>query len=45
MTDSPDPGAKPYYVVTEEQLDSIPNLVDILISISNSIVSKKKKTK
>ena len=43
--DSPYPGAKPYYVVTEEQLDSIPNLVDILISISNSIVSKKKKTK
>ena len=40
--DYPYPGAKLYYVVTEEQLDSIPNLVQILLSISRSLPAKKK---
>ncbi len=41
--DAPYPGAKMYYVVAEEQLDSLPNLIDILISIASAIPLKKKK--
>ena len=35
--DSPYPGAKPYYVVSEEQLDSISDLPTILFAIAQSI--------
>lgn len=42
--DSPYPGAKSYYVVAEEQLDSLPNLVDVLLSIASSIPVKKKRS-
>ena len=35
--DSPYPGAKPYYVVSEEQLDSISDLPTILCAIAQSI--------
>lgn len=37
-TDSPYPGAKPYYVVSEEQLSSLTHLPKILFEISKSII-------
>lgn len=41
--DSPYPGAKPYYVITEEQLDTIQDLPEILFRISSSLPAKKVK--
>lgn len=42
---SPYPGAKPHYIVDEEQLFSIENLPEILSAISDSLPKKVKKTK
>jgi len=42
--DAPYPGAKPHYVVGEEQLDSLADLPNILIAIARSFPPKKKKT-
>lgn len=39
--DSPYPGAKPYYVVSEEQLESIEDLPNILFKIGYSLPNKK----
>lgn len=39
----PYPGAKPYYVVGEDQLSSIEDLSDILFAIADSLPAKKKK--
>lgn len=36
--DSPYPGAKPHYVISEEQYDSLPNLPFILTEISKSLL-------
>lgn len=43
--DSPYPGAKPHYVVSEEQLDSIAKLPHILFEIAKSLPEKKPKKK
>lgn len=40
--DSPYPGAKPHYVVDEEQLDSLTTLPNILIEIAKSLPEKKR---
>lgn len=39
------PGSKPYYVVAEEQLTSIPELVRILHAIAAALPAKKSKHK
>ncbi len=39
--DSPYPGAKPYYVISEEQLESLAYLPNILLAISKSLPEKK----
>ncbi len=41
---SPYPGAKPHYVLSEEQLSSLSQLPQILFSISQSLPEKKKKS-
>ena len=43
--DTPYDGAKPHYVVEEEQLSTIDNLSDILLAIAKSIPAKKAKKK
>jgi DNA transformation protein and related proteins len=43
--DAPYPGAKPHYVVSEEQLDSINTLPSILFEIAKSLPTKKLKKK
>ena len=43
--DAPYPGARPHYVVAEDQLSSIEDLPDILLDISKSLPAKKKKVK
>lgn len=43
--DSPYPGAKPHYVVEEDQLSKIEELPGILLDISKSLPAKKKKAK
>ncbi|MFZ1549157.1 MAG: TfoX/Sxy family protein [Microgenomates group bacterium] len=42
---SPYPGAKPHYVLSEEQLSSLSQLPQILFSIAKSLPEKKKKLK
>ena len=42
-TDAPYPGAKPHYVISEEQLDTLSHLPLILFSIAKSLPAKKKK--
>ncbi len=42
---SPYPGAKPHYVLSEEQLSSLSKLPQILLSIAQSLPEKKKKPK
>ena len=37
----PYPGAKPYYVVAEDQLDTMEYLVSILLAIADSLPEKK----
>lgn len=37
------PGSKPYYVVTEDQLDTIEDLPSILVDIAASLPAKKPK--
>lgn len=39
----PYPGAKPHYIVDEEQLSTIENLPDILLAIAESLPLPKKK--
>lgn len=39
----PYPGAKPYYVIEEEQLSTLERLPAILLDIANSLPAKKKK--
>ena len=39
--DSPYPGAKPHYIVSEEQLDSIATLPNILFGIATSLPAKR----
>jgi TfoX/Sxy family transcriptional regulator of competence genes len=39
----PYPGAKPYYLVEETQLSTLPNLSAILFAIANALPDKKKK--
>lgn len=41
----PYPGAKPHYIVTEEQLSDLTDLADILLGIAKSLPAKKPKTK
>ncbi|MFA7302774.1 MAG: TfoX/Sxy family protein [Candidatus Paceibacterota bacterium] len=41
----PYPGARPHYIVTEEQLSQIDDLREILINISAALPEKKKKHK
>ncbi len=43
--DEPYPGAKPHYLVEEDQLSKISNLSGILLDISDSLPEKKKKIK
>ncbi len=43
--DEPYPGAKPYYLVQEEQLSTIENLPKILFDVASSIPTKKKPKK
>ena len=38
--DAPYPGAKPYYVISEEQLESLTQLPTILFAISTSLPKK-----
>jgi TfoX/Sxy family transcriptional regulator of competence genes len=42
---APYPGAKPHYVVDEEQLSTIENIAEILRAIAESLPKKIKKTK
>jgi TfoX/Sxy family transcriptional regulator of competence genes len=42
-TDAPYPGAKPHYVVAEDQLTSIEDLPAILIAVAESLPVPKKK--
>lgn len=44
-TDAPYPGAKPHYVVGEEQLDDLPDLAAILASLAASLPEPKPKSK
>lgn len=39
--DSPYPGAKPYYVISEEQLTSLTQLPEILFAVAKSQPAKK----
>jgi len=41
----PYPGARPHYIVTEEQLSQIDDLREILVNISAALPEKKKKVK
>ena len=41
----PYPGAKPHYIVTEEQLSSMASLPGILFAIAESVPAKKKSRK
>ena len=41
--DAPYPGARPHYVVDDEQLDTIHNLPGILLAIAASLPAKKTK--
>lgn len=41
--DSPYPGAKPHYVISEEQYDTLPNLPAVLLKISRSLLKEKSK--
>ena len=41
----PYPGAKPYYVIAEEQLNSISHLSQILLNLAEEIPAKKTVTK
>jgi len=41
----PYPGAKPYYLVEETQLSTLPNLPSILFAIAEAIPAKKKKAR
>lgn len=41
--DMPYPGAKPYYVVSDEQLTKIESLPEVLLAIAKSLTVKKKK--
>lgn len=43
--DAPYPGARPHYVIEEEQLSRIESLPEILFAIAQSIPEKKKKVK
>jgi TfoX/Sxy family transcriptional regulator of competence genes len=40
---NPYPGAKPYYIIEEVQLSTLPNLPGILFAVAESITGKKKK--
>ncbi len=40
-TDSPYPGAKPHYLVTEDQLSTLQELPDILCAVAASLPAKK----
>ena len=41
----PYPGAKPYYLVEETQLSTLPNLPSILFAIAEATPAKKKKAR
>jgi TfoX/Sxy family transcriptional regulator of competence genes len=41
----PYPGAKPYYLVEETQLSTLPNLSAILFAIADTLPNKKKKAR
>ena len=43
--DSPYPGAKPHYVVSEDQIRDVEDLPDILLAIAEALPKTKKKTK
>lgn len=43
--DAPYPGAKPYYAISEDQIEKIGNLPAILMNISASLPAKKPKKK
>ncbi len=43
--DAPYPGAKPHYIVDEEQISNMERLRDILFAIAESLPVKKKKPK
>ena len=43
--DAPYPGAKPHYVVSEDQLSSIEDLPEVLFAIAEAIPAPKKKSK
>lgn len=41
----PYPGAKPYYLVEETQLSTLPNLPSIFFTIADTLPARKKKTR
>lgn len=43
--DSPYPGAKPHYVVSEDQLTTLEDLPEILFAVADSLSTPKKKAK
>jgi TfoX/Sxy family transcriptional regulator of competence genes len=43
--DTPYPGAKPYYLVEESQLNKLENLPEILLEFSKSLPARKVKPK
>jgi TfoX/Sxy family transcriptional regulator of competence genes len=42
--DSPYPGAKPHYLVEEDQLSKLRNLPNILLAVADALPTRKKKT-
>jgi len=42
-TDAPYPGAKPHYVISEEQIRNLTDLPDVLLSLAASLPIKKKR--